>query len=133
MKAGKRVGRGGCHGTYSGRGLKGQLSRAGRKLVPSIREFIKKYPKLKGYRAKTNGDVSVIMNIGDIAKKTAGLDVVSPETLTKEKLIRSINGKIPSVKILGTGEISRRIIVEGCAVSKSAKEKIEKAGGTIKQ
>lgn len=133
MKVRKRVGRGGCHGTYSGRGLKGQLSRAGRKLVPSIREFIKKYPKLKGYRARTNGDVSVIINIGDIAKKTTGLETITPWALIEKKLIRRIGGKVPSVKILGTGEIDRKITVEGCVVSKSAKEKIEKAGGVIKQ
>jgi len=46
----KRVGRGGKKGTYSGKGGKGQTARAGRKLAPIIRELIKRYPKLKGYR-----------------------------------------------------------------------------------
>ena len=50
-RAKKRIGRGGKHGTYSGKGIKGQASRAGRKMVPIIRELIKKYPKLKGYRS----------------------------------------------------------------------------------
>lgn len=49
----KRVGRGGKRGTYSGRGQKGQLSRAGRKLKPVIREIIKRYPKLRGYKFKS--------------------------------------------------------------------------------
>ena len=49
-KKSKRIGRGGKRGTYSGRGVKGQKSRAGRKFQPIIRELIKKYPKLKGYR-----------------------------------------------------------------------------------
>ena len=46
----KRVGRGGKRGTYAGRGLKGQRARAGRRLKPAIRELIKRYPKLRGYR-----------------------------------------------------------------------------------
>lgn len=48
----KRVGRGGKRGTYSGRGQKGQKSRAGRRLKPVIREIIKRYPKLRGYKFK---------------------------------------------------------------------------------
>lgn len=48
LKKQKRIGRGGKRGTYSGRGIKGQKSRAGRKLKPAIREFIKRYPKLRG-------------------------------------------------------------------------------------
>jgi len=48
MKKRKRIGRGGKRGTYSGRGTKGQKSRAGRKLVPIIRGLIKRYPKLRG-------------------------------------------------------------------------------------
>ena len=43
-KKGKRIGRGGKRGTYSGRGVKGQMTRAGRKMVPPIRQLIKKYP-----------------------------------------------------------------------------------------
>ena len=46
----KRIGRGGKKGTYSGKGMKGQRSRAGRKMAPIIRELIKRYPKLRGYR-----------------------------------------------------------------------------------
>jgi len=48
----KRVGRGGKRGTYCGRGMKGQKSRAGAKFVPIIRGLIKRYPKLRGYRNK---------------------------------------------------------------------------------
>jgi large subunit ribosomal protein L15 len=47
-KAEKRVGRGGKRGTYSGRGLKGQKARAGRKIRPAIRDYIQKLPKIKG-------------------------------------------------------------------------------------
>jgi len=47
-KTPKRVGRGGKRGTYSGRGLKGQKSRAGRKIRPQLRDIIKRIPKKKG-------------------------------------------------------------------------------------
>lgn len=53
FKKPKRVGRGGKRGIYSGRGIKGQKSRAGHKLKPIIRELIKRYPKLRGYRQKS--------------------------------------------------------------------------------
>jgi len=49
-KTRKRVGRGGGHGTYSGKGQKGQKARAGTKFQPAIRYLIKRYPKLRGYR-----------------------------------------------------------------------------------
>ncbi|MBI2010965.1 MAG: hypothetical protein HYS89_01915 [Candidatus Colwellbacteria bacterium] len=45
---GKRIGRGGKRGTYSGRGIKGQRSRAGRRIKPATRELIQRLPKLRG-------------------------------------------------------------------------------------
>lgn len=53
IKKGKRIGRGGKRGTYSGRGMKGQKSRAGTRFEPIIRGLIKRYPKLRGYRFKS--------------------------------------------------------------------------------
>jgi len=47
-KTKKRVGRGGKRGTYSGRGIKGQKSRAGRKIRPAIRDLMQRTPKLRG-------------------------------------------------------------------------------------
>lgn len=52
IKKAKRIGRGGKRGTYSGRGMKGQKSRAGARFEPIIRGLIKRYPKLRGYRFK---------------------------------------------------------------------------------
>jgi large subunit ribosomal protein L15 len=52
-KTKKRVGRGGKRGTYCGRGLKGQKSRAGRKTRPALRDIIKRIPKKRGYRFKS--------------------------------------------------------------------------------
>jgi large subunit ribosomal protein L15 len=53
FKKKKRIGRGGKRGTYSGKGMKGQKSRAGRRLEPVIRGIIKRYPKLRGYKFKS--------------------------------------------------------------------------------
>ena len=64
LKKKKRIGRGGKRGTYSGRGIKGQRSRAGRKFAPAIRELIKRYPKLRGYKFKGREKNLAIINIG---------------------------------------------------------------------
>lgn len=126
----KRVGRGGKRGTYSGRGLKGQRSRAGRKMMPMVREIIKRYPKLKGYRAKKPKKVFAVLNL-DSLNDLKDLKTINPKVLLEKRLIRKINGRTPYVKILGNGEIKNKIIIEGCLVSKTAKEKIEAKGGTI--
>ena len=134
-KKAKRIGRGGKRGTYSGHGVKGQKSRAGKKLKPLIDEIIKKYPKLRGYRQKLKikNKKLKIMNLDILEKKFNAGEKVTPEILLEKKIIRRIKGKMPKVKILGRapGEMTKKLIIEGCQVSKSAKEKIEKAGGKI--
>ena len=132
LKRKKRVGRGGKKGTYSGRGNKGQSSRAGRKMVPIIRELIKRYPKLRGYRSFVLQDNSAIVNIDTLEKVSKNGDIINPDNLIKNGIIRMIKGKTPKVKILGRGKLSKQLIIENCKVSKTAKEAIEKAGGTIK-
>lgn len=128
----KIVGRGGKKGTYSGRGIKGQSARAGRKMVPIIRELIKRYPKLRGYRTFVMPDNFAIVNLDVLDKYFEDGDTVNSENLFKKEIIRHINGKLPKVKILGKGKLSKKIMVENCKVSKTAKEAIEKAGGSIK-
>jgi large subunit ribosomal protein L15 len=128
----KRVGRGGKRGTYSGRGLKGQKSRAGRKMQPSIRELIKKFPKLRGSRSKRFKKDIAVVNIDFLARKFESAEVINPQSLLKKKIIRRIKGRVPKVKILGSREISKNLTIEGCRASKKAREIIEKAGGVIK-
>ena len=128
----KRVGRGGKRGTYSGRGVKGQKARSGRKLKPIIRELIKKYPKLRGYRFKKVKIKPAIVNIETLEKKFQNGDLITPEVLLERKIISKIKGKLPQVKILAKGKLTKKLIIEGCQISKSAKEKIEKVGSTIK-
>lgn len=128
----KRVGRGGKRGTYSGRGIKGQKARAGRKLKPVIRELIKRYPKLRGYRFGQKKLKPAIVNLENLEKKFQSSEIVNPKTLIEKRIIRRVKGKIPKVKILAKGELTKKLIIENCQFSKSAKEKIEKVGGQIK-
>ena len=131
-KGKKRVGRGGKKGTYSGKGNKGQKSRAGRKMVPIIRELIKRYPKLKGYRAFVLPKNIVVVNLEVLEKNTKDGETINPENLIKKGIISNIKGKTPKVKILGTGKITKNLVFENCKFSKSAKEAVEKSGGSIK-
>jgi len=130
----KRVGRGGKRGTYSGRGIKGQKSRAGRKLKPFIRELIKRYPKIRGHKAEIkNSKLNlVVLNLDDLEKNFNSGERINPSILLAKKIISKIKGRMPLVKILGKGEITKPLEIENCQLSKQAKEKIEKAGGKIK-
>ncbi|MFH1714417.1 MAG: uL15 family ribosomal protein [Candidatus Nealsonbacteria bacterium] len=131
-KKSKRVGRGGKRGTFSGKGVKGQCSRAGRKFKPDIRELIKRYPKLRGYRYSISSPKrpGMILKL-DVLEKNFNLDdKISPMVLLEKKIIHKIKGRMPVVKLLG-GDIKKALFVEGCQVSKSAKEKIEKVGGKV--
>jgi large subunit ribosomal protein L15 len=131
-KTKKRIGRGGKHGTYSGKGIKGQASRAGRKMVPIIRELIKRYPKLKGYRSFAIENYFAVVNLVTLEKISKDGETINPENLIKKGIISKIKGRTPKVKILGTGKLTKKLVVENCKTSKTAKEAIEKAGGSIK-
>ncbi len=122
-----RVGRGGKRGTSSGKGTKGQKSRAGHRIRPAIRDLIQRLPKLRGYANKPVTPTAAVINIGAIA--AIGVTTIDRAALIKAKLIRSSSA---TVKILGNGEVKTALTVSGLKVSKSAKEKIEKAGGSVK-
>ena len=106
----KRVGRGGKRGTYSGRGQNGQKCRSGANFQPLIRDWIKKYHKLRGYNnynivAKQN----IVINLEFLDKKFDEGETVSPEILYTKKLIRKVNGKLQTVKILGDGALTKKL------------------------
>jgi len=130
-KKARQVGRGGTRGKTSGRGGKGQTARAGNKRRPEMRDIIKKIPKLRGYRFHSASTKFSPVNVGMLNIFEAGA-VVNPTSLFEKKLIRRVGGNLPVVKILGTGEIDRKLSIESCKVSASAKAKIEKAGGSVK-
>jgi len=130
-KKDKRIGRGGKKGTYSGRGMKGQLSRSGHKKAPVIREIIKKYHKLKGYRFNSISVKSQNVNLFVLQRRFETNDMISPETLVEKGLARTIKGKLPVIKILGNGSLKKNLTVKDCLLSQSAIKKIEEAGGKI--
>lgn len=130
----KRVGRGGGRGKTSGRGTKGQNARAGHKKRPEIREILKKLPKRRG--RGIGGLLSIqskpsIVNISSIEKAFTAGETITPKLLLEHGLVRGRKGTLPSVKILGDGEITKKFTFSGVVVSTSAKEKIEKVGGSI--
>lgn len=128
------VARGGKRGKTSGRGGKGQTARAGNKRRPEWRDIIKRLPKLRGRGVNQNKSVATkpsVINLAKIESVFSAKDKVTPTILVEKGAINMISGKIPAVKILGDGEITKAVNVSGCTVSKSAKEKIEKAGGSV--
>jgi len=117
LKKKKRIGRGGKRGTYSGRGIKGQKARAGAKIRPEIRDFIKKIPKKRGYRFKAKLKPQII-NLKDLEKHYKEGEIVNPETLLKKGLIVKVKGRIPEVKILGQGKLNKKLEIKNCKMSK---------------
>ena len=128
------VGRGGKRGKTSGRGGKGQSARAGNKRRPEWRDIIKRLPKLRGRGVNMNKpveDAYKVINVSLIETIFSAGDIVTPTTLMEKGAVVTFSGNVPMVKILGDGEITKAVKVSGCAFSGSAKEKIEKAGGTV--
>lgn len=134
-KTSQQVGRGGTRGKTSGRGTKGQNARAGRKKRPELRDFIKRFPKLRGRGVSSFKSREVkpfAVNLGLIEKNFKAGETVTLASLIAKKVITEKKSAGVTVKILSTGEISKKLSFEGVNVSGSAKEKIEKAGGSIK-
>lgn len=129
----KRIGRGNASGTgtYSGRGMKGQNSRKSGGVRIGFEggqtPLLRRIPKLKGFKNINKITFSPI-NLATIEEKYAEDEIVSPESLIKKNILRK---KTQPVKILGVGEITKKISFSDVAFSATAKEKIEKAGGKI--
>jgi len=129
------VGRGGKRGKTSGRGTKGQNARSGRKKRPELRDFIKRIPKLRGRGVSSFKSIQaefVTINLESIEKAFKSGDTVNPSSLIAKGLVSLYKGVKPAIKILSVGEITKKITVTDCSISKGAKEKIEKAGGVVK-
>jgi large subunit ribosomal protein L15 len=126
----KRVGRGNAsQGTTSGRGQKGQRARSGGRgglKLRGLKLFVKSTPKKRGFTSPHKHPAAINLSALSVFNDGA---VVSPRTVKQKGLIRNIRH---GVKILGNGTIEKKVHVVGCVVSKAAKEKIEKVGGTVK-
>jgi large subunit ribosomal protein L15 len=140
-RARKRVGRGlgSGKGRYAGRGLKGQKSRSGSHKMPVGFEggqmpIDMRLGKLRG---STSADAMPIgpfrtysqpVNLRDLEDRFEAGAEVTPETLAGKRLIRKVS---VDVKILGVGELSKALSVSAHGFSKTAKKKIEAAGGSV--
>ncbi|MFN8223479.1 MAG: 50S ribosomal protein L15 [Gaiellales bacterium] len=137
----KRVGRGlgSGKGRYSGRGIKGQKSRSGSHKMHAGFEggqmpIDMRLPKLRG---NTSADAMPIgpfrtysqpVNLRSLEERFEKGEAVTPEALKAKGLIRKVS---VDVKILGVGELTKSLTVSAHGFSKTAKEKIEAAGGSI--
>ena len=133
-KKSKKIGRGGLRGKTSGRGHKGQRQHGGHGIRAEIRDQIKKLPKLRGRGKNSNKSIQSKMNVFNLALLEAVFnngDVVSPITLQERGLLKGALARKSGVKILGNGDLTKKLTVEGCVVSQSATEKISKAGGSV--
>ena len=132
-----RVGRGGKRGKTSGRGHKGQKARAGHRMRPEMRDLIKKIPKLRGHgknRSRTvriNRSEFVPVNLSVLEAVFENGASVTGAILAKNGIVSLRGGRVPKIKILGGGTLSKSLTVSASAVSVAAKAAIEKAGGTV--
>ena len=128
-KKSKRLGRGPGSGLgkTSGKGHKGQKARSGGVKPPGFEggqmPLQRKIPK-RGFTNNFRTEY-VIVNLGDL--DAVGADTVTPELLVQKGLIKKISSK---VKVLGMGAITAKLTVRAHKFSKSAREKIQAAGGT---
>ena len=133
-KKGKRVGRGDAsgHGSFAGRGVKGEKSRSGGGVRVGFRggqlALIKSMPKLRGFKNLFRKEFEII-NIGDLNNIKENTEV-TPTFLKERGLIDSL--KKP-VKILGGGDLTHALNVSAHKFSKTAHDKIMAQGGIVKE
>jgi len=130
--ASKRVGRGigSGHGKTAGRGHKGQKARSGGSIRLGFEggqmPLHRKMPK-RGFNNAEFKTVYAVVNVSDLERFDAG-------TTIDEAMLRAaglVRGTIDGVKILGDGELTKNLSVNVTKVTGAAREKIEKAGGSI--
>lgn len=128
----KRIGRGNAsgHGTYSTKGQKGQKARAGGGVRPGFEggqlPFIRRMARKRGFRNPFRVDYEEV-NVGQLAAFKAGAEV-NAGTLRAARLLRTSR----PVKVLGEGDLAVALTVEADSFSKSARAKIEAAGGSVR-
>jgi large subunit ribosomal protein L15 len=132
LRVGRGIGSG--KGKTSGRGVKGQKSRSGVAIKSFEGGQMPLYRRLPKRGFNSFGKINIaIMNLEKIQsfinnKTIKASDTINIELLKKLKLINKNSQKL---KILGTGDVKEKVNIEADLISKSAVEKLEKAGGTI--
>ena len=133
-KSRKRVGRGdgSGHGTYSGRGCKGQKSRSGYRMRPGFEggqlPLIKRLPRKRGFVNIFRTEYSVV-NLSRLNMFESGSEV-DPKRLVSAGVVKSLRRPI---KILAEGDISHPLVVKAHKFSTAAKAKIEAVGGKVEE
>ena len=128
----KRIGRGpgSGHGKTAGRGHKGQGSRSGHSQHPTFAggsmPMVRRVPK-RGFNNRW-GDVVAVVNVGQIDAAFDAGEEVTLESLSAKNLAK---GQFDKLKVLGDGELTKKLKISAHKFSKSAIEKIEKAGGEM--
>lgn len=133
-KAKIRVGRGNAsgHGTYSGRGIKGQRARSGGKKGLKFKGFkrtLMSIPKMKGMRSLRLKPQ--IVKLSALAKHFADDAKINVGTLLAEKIIRDKKRPVKIVADKEKIELKTKLEIFGCLLTKTAAETVEKAGGKI--
>lgn len=134
-KSRKRIGRGnsGKGGTTAGRGQKGQKSRSGGGKGPGFEggqmKLAMRLPKLPGFTNHNRTEYTAV-NVSRLNDIFNDGDVVDAESLVAKNVIKK---PTTLVKVLGDGDITKKLTVRVDKVSASAKTKIEAAGGTVEQ
>lgn len=129
----KRVGRGGKRGRYAGRGKEGQKSRTGSSSeIGAFFEggqmpLVRRVPR-RGFNNPLKKDVRLV-NLKDLERVFGSGETVTKESLKEKGLIKGKGTFF--VKVLGTGSLTKKLIIKVHAVSESAAQAIEKAGGSI--
>lgn len=130
-RSSKRVGRGNGSGkgNYSARGMKGQRSRSGGKsntAVIGLKQSIRKIPKLRGFTSPNK-------RVGTVTLQMLNRSFEDGATVTPEKLVAAgmVKSSAPSIKIVATGELKKKLSISGCLASATALKAIEAAGGTL--
>jgi len=133
LKRKKRVGRGlgSGHGKTASRGAKGQWASAGAKKPHASFEggqmpLFRRMPK-RGFSHATWDKHFLVVNVGDISAAFESGATVDHETLKAKGLA---NGPADGVRVLGTGEVTKKLTIKAHHFSKSALEKIQTQGGT---
>jgi len=125
-------GNGSGHGTYSGRGCKGQKARSGGGVRLGFEggqlPLIKRLPGKRGFTNVFKAEYNIV-NVGQLAVFSSGSEV-TPKELLRAGLINTTEHP---TKILGVGDIKHPLLVSADKFSSSAEKKILAAGGTIKQ
>ena len=132
FKRRRRIGRGpgSGHGKTAGRGHKGQKSRAGYSRQISFQggtmPMVRRIPK-RGFNNRWAPVVAVV-NVEELEKAFAAGEAVTPESVRAKKLVPP---HFEILKVLGNGELKKKLEVSAHRFSKSAEEKIQKAGGSV--